>query len=128
MELTEIKGNLTVCKLADMSNMDTTKEFFFLAKTDDEISLVCKTEDVPNKCTEREDGWKGFYINGVLEFSMVGILAKLSNLLADNGISIFAVSTYTTDYILVKSGHWKKTVDVLEKAGYKFKISGNSIE
>lgn len=108
--------------------MDTTKEFFFLAKTDDEISLVCKTEDVPNKCTEREDGWKGFYINGVLEFSMVGILAKLSTLLADNGISIFAVSTYNTDYILVKSGHWKKTVNVLEKAGYKFKISGNSIE
>ena len=120
MELIEIKENLTVCKLADLSQLDITKDFFFLGKTVDEISLVCKAADVPNNCTEREDNWKGFYIDGVLDFSMVGILAKISSLLADNGISIFAVSTYNTDYILVKNEQWENTVAVLEKAGYKF--------
>ncbi|WP_085022722.1 ACT domain-containing protein [Anaerovibrio sp. JC8] len=121
MELIAIQEPLTVCKVPDMSEVDLTKEFFFLSKTKDEISLVCRTEDAPQKCSAREDNWRGFYINGILEFSMVGILAKLSNLLADNGISIYAVSTYNTDYILMKAEQWDNTRSVLLKSGYSFK-------
>ncbi|MBE6106498.1 ACT domain-containing protein [Anaerovibrio lipolyticus] len=121
MDLTAIKDNITVCKVSDISEIDMTKDFFFLGKTNDEISLVCKTEQAPANCISREDGWKGFYIDGMLDFSMVGVLAKISTILADNGISIFSMSTYNTDYILVKEHKWGKAMSVLMKAGYKLK-------
>ncbi|WP_276840237.1 ACT domain-containing protein [Anaerovibrio lipolyticus] len=121
MDLTAIKDNITVCKVSDISEIDMTKDFFFLAKTNDEISLVCKTEQAPANCISREDGWKGFYIDGMLDLSMVGVLAKISTILADNGISIFSMSTYNTDYILVKEHKWGKAMSVLMKAGYKLK-------
>ncbi len=54
------------------------------------------------------DGWKAFRIQGVLDFSLIGILAKIATVLADNGISIFAVSTYNTDYVLIKKKIIKK--------------------
>ena len=121
MDLTAIKDSITVCKVSDISEIDMTKDFFFLAKTNDEISLVCKTEQAPANCISREDGWKGFYIDGMLDLSMVGVLAKISTILAENGISIFSMSTYNTDYILVKEHKWGKAMSVLMKAGYKLK-------
>ena len=83
-----------------------------------ELSLVCKTEDVPQHTIERDDGWKGFRIQGVLDFSLIGILSKLSGILADHKIGIFAVSTYNTDYILVKEENFKRALDVLASEGY----------
>ena len=94
-------------------------EFFFIGKTDEEISLVCKTEDTPAGTIEREDGWNGFRIQGILDFSLIGILSKLSTILAENEIGIFAVSTYNTDYILVKSENFEKAMSVLEEQGYR---------
>ena len=61
----------------------------------------------------------GLSIQGILDFSLVGVLARVSGILAENEISIFAVSTYNTDYILVKSAAFEKAVSVLEAAGYK---------
>ena len=83
-----------------------------------ELSLVCKTEDVPQHTIERDDGWKGFRIQGVLDFSLIGILSKLSGILADHKIGIFAVSTYNTDYILVKEENFERALDVLASEGY----------
>ena len=101
-----------------MKDIDTDAEFFFIGKTDEELSLVCRTEDVPAKTAERDDGWRGFRIQGVLDFSLIGILSKLSGILADNRIGIFAVSTYNTDYILVKAENFERAMEVLEAAGY----------
>ena len=101
-----------------MKDIDTDAEFFFIGKTDEELSLVCRTEDVPSKTAERDDGWRGFRIQGVLDFSLIGILSKLSGILADNKIGIFAVSTYNTDYILVKAENFERAMEVLEAAGY----------
>ncbi len=94
------------------------KEFYFIGKTDEEYSLVCITEDTPINTTERDDGWKGCRIQGVLDFSLIGILSKLSSILADNKIGIFAVSTFNTDYILVKEENFDKALNVLASAGY----------
>ena len=94
------------------------KDFWFAARTDEEISLVCKTSDVPSETLERDDGWKGFRIEGVLDFSLIGILSKISAILADNKIGIFAVSTYNTDYILVKEENFEKALSVLSENGY----------
>ena len=118
MELKKLPYDLTVCKVESMKDIDTDAEFFFIGKTDEELSLVCRTEDVPAKTAERDDGWRGFRIQGVLDFSLIGILSKLSGILADNKIGIFAVSTYNTDYILVKAENFERAMEVLEAAGY----------
>ena len=118
MQLKKLPYDLTVCKVASLADVDLDSEFFFLGKTDEELSLVCRTEDTPADTTERDDGWKGFRIEGVLEFSMVGILSKLSGILAENEIGLFAVSTYNTDYILVKEANFAKALEVLAAEGY----------
>ena len=74
---------------------------------------------MPENVIEREDGWKAFRIQGVLEFSLIGILAEISELMAQNKIGIFAVSTYNTDYILIKKENYQKALRVLENAGYQ---------
>lgn len=119
MELKRLPYNLTVCKVADVSDIDLNKEFYFIGKTDEELSLVCRTEDVPPLTTARDDGWRGFRIQGILDFSLIGIISKLSGILAENRIGIFAVSTYNTDYILVKSEDFNRAMDVLAKEGYE---------
>ena len=118
MELKIIEHRLSVCKVADISDIDLKADFYFIGKTDEELSLVCKTEDIPSKTTECDDGWRGFRIQGVLDFSLIGILSKLSGILADNKIGIFAVSTYNTDYILVKEKDFEHALNVLASAGY----------
>ncbi len=118
MQLKKLPYDLTVCKVASLADVDQDSEFFFLGKTDEELSLVCRTEDTPADTVERDDGWKGFRIEGVLEFSMVGILSKLSGILAENEIGLFAVSTYNTDYILVKEANFAKALEVLAAEGY----------
>ena len=112
--------DLTVCKTESVSDIDFSSDFFFAGKTNEEISLVCKTEDAPEKTTEREDGWRCFRIEGQLDFSLTGILSRISAVLADAGIGIFAVSTYNTDYVLVKARDLDRTVSSLKEAGYVF--------
>ncbi len=118
MKLKKLEYDLTVCKVSDINAIDLEKEFFFIGKTDEEISLVCKTEDTPINTTNRVDGWRGFRIEGELDFSLIGILSRISTVLAENKIGIFAVSTYNTDYILVKKENFNKAINALEKAGY----------
>ena len=118
MELKRIPYRLTVCKVADISAVDIHTDFYFIGKTDEELSLVCKTEDTPQKTIERDDGWRGFRIQGILDFSLIGILSKLSGILAEHEIGIFAVSTYNTDYILVKEENFERALSVLNSEGY----------
>ena len=118
MELKKLEYDLTVCKVEAITDIDMTKEFFFIGKTDEEMSLVCRTDDAPNNSTVRDDGWKGFRIQGILDFSLIGILSKISGILAENNIGIFAVSTFNTDYILVKTENFERALRVLSSAGY----------
>lgn len=118
MELKKLDYNLTVCKVVSKLDINLNKEFYFIGKTDEEYSLVCINEDTPVNTIEREDGWKCFRIQGILDFSMIGILYEISAVLANNKIGIFVVSTFNTDYILVKEGNFDKTLKVLTLAGY----------
>jgi len=118
MEIKRINQDFTISKLNKLAEIDFGGEFFFIGKTDEEISLVCVTEFVPQDVIQREDGWKAFRIQGVLDFSLVGILSKISTLLADNEIGIFAVSTFNTDYILTKAENYEKTIALLDENGY----------
>lgn len=118
MQLKKIDAQFSVCKVADFSKVNLDSKYCFIGKTDEENSLVCTTNHVPSNTTERDDGWKAFRIQGVLDFSLIGILAKLSTLLAENEIGIFAISTYNTDYILVKEANYCRTLDILADANY----------
>lgn len=119
MEIKKIHQDFSVCQVEDYSLVNLDSEYSFIGKTDEEKSLVCITSEVPANVIQRDDGWKAFRIQGILDFSLIGILAKIAVVLADNGISIFAVSTYNTDYVLIKKENYQKGLEVLQAAGYK---------
>ena len=87
MELKKLEYDLTICKITSFDEINLSKKFFFIGKTDEEIFLVCLEEDAPENTTERDDGWKAFRIQGMLDFSLVGILSELSSILAKNKIA-----------------------------------------
>jgi hypothetical protein len=109
-----LKQDFSVCKIEDVSQADFTREYVFLAKTADEISLVCETAYVPAGAIAAEHGWKALKICGVLDFSMVGVIARISGILAEAGVSIFVVSTYNTDYILIKAKDYERGLRALD--------------
>lgn len=119
MEIKKITYDFSVCKVEDYSLVNLDTEYCFVGKTDEEKSLVCLTCDVPDNVTDRDDGWRAFRIQGVLDFSLIGILSKISSVLAENEIGIFAISTFNTDYILTKKENYDKAIDVLNRAGYQ---------
>lgn len=119
MEIKKIIYDFSICKVTDYSLVKLDSEYSFIGKTEEEKSLVCITADVPPNTTERDDGWKAFRIQGVLDFSLVGILSEISGILAENQIGIFAISTFNTDYILTKKENYRKALEVLRNAGYK---------
>ena len=119
MKLKKLPYTLTVCKLETVEQIDLSAGFYFIGRTDEEISLVCRTECTPARTLEREDGWRGFRIEGTLDFSLIGILAPITAILAENKIGIFAVSTYNTDYVLVKEENFDKAMTALGAAGYE---------
>ena len=119
MEIKIIDEDFSVCKVPDLSKVDYTQKFCFIGKTDEELSVVCSTNLVPDNAIECDHGWKAFRVEGILDFSLIGILAKISTLLAENKISIFAVSTYNTDYILIKKEKFSEAIRILEENMYK---------
>ena len=118
MKLKRIHGSFTVCKPKDFSQINLNSDYCFLSKTDEELSLVCLTDNVPCNTESRDDGWRAFRIEGVLDFSLTGVLYGISAVLAKNKIGIFAVSTYNTDYILTKECDFENALAALSKAGY----------
>ena len=121
MEMKVIDKKFSVCKVSDFSEIDTRLPYIFTGSTDEERSLVCPTEMVPGNTIERNEGWRALRIEGVLDFSLIGILSKISTCLAENGIGIIAISTFNTDYVLTKENDFSKAIDVLELAGYTIK-------
>lgn len=122
IQLQKIEGNFSICRLEDLPQTSRQQQFFFAAKTDEEISLVCPTEEVPEKTISREDGWRAFRIQGVLDFSLIGVLAKISAVLAEGGIGIFVVSTYNTDYILTKEKDYERALKLLTQVDFSSSI------
>ena len=106
---------LAVCRLEKDTRIPswaTDSPFFSISKTRDELSIVCSESSVPDNI-KSEKKWKAFKVEGPLDFSLTGILASLASPLAEAKISIFAISTFDTDYILVKDENLEKAVKVL---------------
>ncbi len=118
MLLQIIEGKFSVCKVENLRAVNFHVPWLFVGKTDDEISVVCLTADVPNATLAREDGWRALRVAGQMDFGLTGVMAGLSSTLAQAGISIFAVSTFDTDYILMKAENLPLALDALEAKGY----------
>ena len=95
--------------------------FFSVTRTAEELSVVCPQINVPEGIT-RDEGWRVLKVEGPLDLSMAGILVRLITPLAKEGISVFAVSTYDTDYLLVKEHHLKKAVQILSEEGHEIQF------
>ena len=120
MRLKKLDRALTICKVATLEEAILGGQFLFVGKTDREISVVCETAHAPAATLERSDGWLGFRIEGQLDFSLIGVLARISKVLAEASIGIFVVSTFDTDYVLVRAADFDRAVGALTAAGYKF--------
>lgn len=118
-------GQFAVCKLAGPQGVDLSRPFVSLTRTDAELSLVCATDAVPPGALCVEDGWRMLRVLGPLDFALVGILARISAVLAAQGVSIFALSTYDTDYILVREADCARAVNALGAAGYGIRTQGD---
>ena len=117
MRLEVLGPAFSVCKVCKITGEMLSADFCFAARTDRELSLVCPERDAPPDALAREDGWRAFRVAGTLDFGLVGILARLSSALAGAGIGLFAVSTYDTDYILVKGKDLARALDALAAEG-----------
>ncbi|WP_207940553.1 hypothetical protein DOK78_001940 [Enterococcus sp. DIV2402] len=119
MLLTVLSEEFSVIQVSDISMIDLAISPLFIGQTTDEISVVLPTKAITVSTLNREDYWKVFKIDGVLDFSLVGILAKLATILAEQSISIFALSTFNTDYILVKTADFEEAKKVLLHQDYQ---------
>lgn len=116
--LKEIYGVCRLDKNELIPEWAQKSDFFSITKTKEELSIVCSQEWIPANMRCEKD-WRILKVEGPLDFSLIGILSSISTVLANNKISIFAISTYDTDYILVKSSDLDNAIESLLKEGYE---------
>lgn len=122
LKFRQLAGIFAVCRLpsnAPIPKLLNAASFLSITRTDEELSIVCAAEHVPEnaKC---ESPWVCFKLEGPFPFSLTGVLASFLNPLASAGIPIFAVSTFDTDYVLVKVELAAATLKALRDAGHEF--------
>lgn len=119
LRLKPLSGEHAVCRLSAGSVVPSPEAgldgFYSLTITPDEISIVCSAESVPPDAVV-ELGWRGLVVQGPLDFALVGILANLTSSLSVAAVSVFAISTYDTDYIFVKD--LPAAIKALAEAGH----------
>ena len=119
--LTHLTETFTIHRLAASAEIPPfalSSPFFAITRTKDELSLVLP-ESVEIESDRSEADWSCFKVDGPLEFNLVGVMAGIAGVLAEAGVSIFALSTFDTDYILVKSKQTQAARDALKTAGYQ---------
>ncbi|MDO8452783.1 MAG: ACT domain-containing protein [bacterium] len=115
-----LSSTFAVCQLpreSDIPSWATKGALSSITKTNNELSVVCEQELIPEGVKADKD-WRALMVQGPLDFSLVGILANLSSILASAGVSIFAISTYDTDYLLVKEESLEKAIEALSASGH----------
>ena len=118
IELKLLEKRYSVCRLTSQSDLPKIYgDFYSITKTDDELSLVLEEGHEP-KDSKIERGWKILKVFGPLDFSLTGIMYSLTKPLAEEKISIFAISTFDTDYLLVKNEKLDDAIRVLRKTGF----------
>lgn len=119
MKLRQIPGHFSVARYAPDANLNPlfTREFCCITRTRNEVTVVCESDLLPAGVQKKEDGWVCLEVEGILDFSLTGILNQITGPLAAAEVSLFAVSTYDTDYVLVKETFLEAARKALSKAG-----------
>ena len=115
LTLRAMLGTLAICRLdadAPIPDWASGAGFVSITRTADELSIVIAEERVPDDVRCERD-WKALKVDGPLGFSLVGVLVSICRPLTDAGISVFAISTFDTDYVIVKHAHWARALGVL---------------
>jgi hypothetical protein len=115
-----LKDRYSVARLDASDNIPdwaVKGEFYSVTRTSDELSVVCCEDNIPIEI-ECEKEWRILKVEGPLDFSLIGILSSISGILAKQKISVFVVSTFDTDYILVKEKDLTKSMHSLQNEGY----------
>lgn len=120
LKLKILDGLYAVCQVGEnFKDFDLeNKDFFSITKTEDEVSVVM-LQDKINFEIKAEKDWKILKIEGILDFSLIGILSKISSILAKNQISVFVISTFNTDYILIKEEKIEEAISILTQEEYE---------
>ena len=118
MTIEPLPYGFVICQVPDFSDVCLEDRFCFVGRTDRERSVVCLEERIPRNAAAVSPGWRAFRIQGTMDFSLVGVLSGIAGLLAAESISIFAISTFDTDYLLTRTGDFTRALEVLERAGY----------
>ena len=116
-----VAGSYAVCRLGASEPLPAWAgegPFVSVTRTDAELSVVCPQEAVPTAVVA-EPGWRCLRVVGPLGFGITGVLASLSGPLASSGVSIFVVSTYETDYLMVQERDLERALDALTRAGHR---------
>ena len=124
MRLEVVEGEFSVSKVSGMHEVNLAAPWLFIGRTDAETSVVCLSAHAPVHCLAREDGWRAFRVAGQMDFGLTGVLAGLATVLAQASVSIFALSTFDTDYILVKKENLSKALEALASAGHEVEWLG----
>jgi hypothetical protein len=116
--LESVAGSYSVVRLAAGAPVTPPDRgaLYALVRTREETSLVCDRAAVPGDAERVEHGWRAFRVAGTLDFALTGILARIAQPLAAAGVSLFAVSTFDADYVLVREGDWDAAVRALGDA------------
>ena len=120
LTLTILPDQFAVCRLSpddDIPIWSRNEEFYSITRSRDELSIVCLSKDVPENIRAECD-WRALKVRGPLDFSLTGILAAIINPLSEAKISIFTISTYDTDYVLVREDSLSKVVAILNEEGH----------
>jgi hypothetical protein len=120
MRLEVLRGEFAIVRLEASASVPAwvePSEFLSITRTSEELSIVCESSRVPLE-SAAERGWRCMKVDGPLEFSLTGVLASLADPLARAGIPIFAISTFDTDYLLVKTATLEAAVAALESVGH----------
>lgn len=120
LTMTLLKESYGVCRLSPtvpLPDWATDSPFLSMTRTTDELSVVCLESCIPEG-VQCENDWRILKVEGPLDFSLIGIIARISSILAEAGISLFAISTFDTDYILVKGASIQRAIEALIRSNY----------
>ena len=116
-----LEGGYKICRFSAESTIPSTAlaaDWFSITRTDDELSIVC-ADTVEFECDIAEDGWSMFKLIGPFAFDLTGIVAGISRVIAHANIGIFVISTYDTDYVLIKENNLVPAMKALRGSGYR---------
>lgn len=118
MKLKLLEETFSIVQLSDMRDIDYSAPFVFVQKTNEEISMVCPVADVPSDVLNRDDNYRGFCIDGKLNYNLIGIAAKISAVLASHTIGLFSVSSCFNQYFFIKADRLTEAKEALAQKGY----------